>query len=174
MKQLKKQYQIIGQEIDRPVSNRVLDLAKKVRSHDVKYGLVLCEPIESKDISESETPYRTKVVFTANGKICGDYKTLSEYDFKSLPNDQIAIRAMTDSRCNELLLYLWRAETDCFEGWELVIPGESKTADFGPSGASKIALRDIEELGDIVVYFKEKHNDSASGNSHTNMMVPLK
>lgn len=160
--QLKKQYQIIHQELDRPVCNRVLDLAKKVRSGDTKYGLVLCEPVRSEDKSKSETPYRTKVVFTANGKISGDHKTLSEYDFKSLSKDQIAIRAMTDSRHNELLLYLWRADTDCFEGWELTIPGEPETTDFGPSGASKIALRDIEDLGDIVIYFKEKHNDSAS------------
>jgi hypothetical protein len=82
---------------------------------------------------------------------------------------------MTDKVQNKLLLFLWREGEKNFTGWELELPGEMERerAHFSPSGAAAIKLRDIKELGNKVIYFVEKHSDSASGNRFDHMMVSL-
>lgn len=170
---LQKLYAILDHEVEKPVSNKALDLAKQVRSKDVEYGLVLCEPIESVQASSEATSYKTKVVFCANGHFYGDHPRLADYNLQELPKGRLAIRAMTDKTQNKLLLYLWRNGENNFSGWELELPGESERTCFSPSGAASIALRDIKELGNKVIYFEEKHTDSAPGNRFGRMMVSL-
>jgi len=164
---LQVQYGYIEKEIDKPVSNKALDLAKRVGRKDTKYGLVVCEPVDSKRASKNATAYKTRVLFTANGVKSERPNTLSEYQLASLPQDSIAIRAMTDNSCNQLLLYLWSPQHENFDGWELKISGETGKTTFSQAGASKIPLINIEDLNDKVIYFNERQNAFASGNRFT-------
>jgi hypothetical protein len=170
---LQKFYAILDHEVEKPVTNKALDLAKRVHSEEVEYGLVVCEPIERAQTPDEATRYKTKVVFCANGHFYGDHPRLADYNLQELPKGRVAIRAMTDKMQNKLLLYLWRDGEENFAGWELELPGEAERTRFSPSGAASIALRDIKELGNKVIYFEEKHSDSASGNRFDRMMVSL-
>ena len=69
-------------------------MAKNLKAKDTVYGLVVCEPLE-KD-NKGNRPFKTQVVFTANGKPNPKNVTLGDFDFGSLSEDSIAIRAMTD------------------------------------------------------------------------------
>ena len=115
-------YSQLNEEVDKPVTNKALDLAKKIRAKDTKYGLVVCEPINTAKKKTAHS-YKTKVLFTANGTGSSKDKKLSDFDPRSFPKDSIAIRAMTDKRCGKLLLYLWQSDSSNFEGLELKIPG---------------------------------------------------
>lgn len=160
-------YASIDQVVERPVSNKVLDLAKNLKAKDTVYGLVVCEPLE-KD-NKGNRPFKTQVVFTANGKPNPKNLTLGDFDFGSLSEDSIAIRAMTDKKTNNLLLYLWSPASDNFDGWEIDIPQAGKTT-FNPSGMSKIPLCDIEELGNKIVYFNDLQTKKASANRFARIM----
>ncbi len=167
--ELEYQYRFIEKEIQKPVANKTLDLAKKIGPKDTKYGLLVCEPVESAKSTKNAMPYKTKVLFTANGAGTVKNKKLTDFNLKSLPEDSIAIRAMTDKKCNKLLLYLWSPQNDDFDGWELKISGEAGKATFNPSGMSQIPLMEIEDLNGKVIYFKERHTAFASGNRFTNI-----
>jgi len=164
-------YTHLNEELSKPVSNKVLDLAKKIRSKDTVYGLVVCEPVKKE--GEKSLSYKTKVLFTANGT--GNNKSkLSDFDFKKLPQDNIAIRAMTDKACDKLLLYLWSSNRYSFEGLELKISDKSQRAVFNSAGVSHLPLMKIEDLGDKVIYFKEKQNNvSASENRFANIISAI-
>ena len=59
-------YELLGEEVRKPVTNKVLDLAKEIRSKDTRYGLVVCEPLDG-DKTKKAHSYKTRVLFTANG-----------------------------------------------------------------------------------------------------------
>ncbi len=166
--ELEQQYRFIEKEIQKPVTNKTLDLAKEVGSKDTKYGLLICEPVESAKTNKKAAPYKAKVLFTANGAGNTKNKKLADFNLKSLPEDSIAIRAMTDKKCNKLLLYLWSPQNEDFDGWELKISGEAKAV-FNLSGMSQIPLMEIEDLNGKVIYFKERQTAFASGNRFTNI-----
>jgi len=171
--ELELQYRYIEKEVDKPVANKALDLAKRIGKKDTKYGLVVCDPVESTGSFKKATPYKTRVLFTANGVKSDMPKTFSDFKFGSLPHDSIAIRAMTDKSCNQLLLYLWSPQNENFDGWELKISGENGKATFSQSGVSQIPLIDIEDLNDKVIYFNERQSAFASGNRYTNLKSPI-
>jgi len=154
-------YRQINEEVEKPVTNKTLDLAKEIRAHSTKYGLVVCEPVNGVQNGKAHS-YKTKVLFTANGTGSTKDKKLADFDPRSFPKDSIAIRAMTDKSCDKLLLYLCRASNDNFDGWELKLPGKSKPTTFNPAGVSQIPLMEIEDLGDKVIYFKEKHKKTSA------------
>lgn len=160
-------YKQVDNVFHKPVSNKALDLAKQLNAKETVYGLVICQPLDTKD--EHNRSYKTKVVFTANGKPNQNNMTLGDFDFSSLSEDSIAIRAMTDKQQQKLLLYLWSPSGDNFDGWEVNIP-HAGNAKFNPSGMSKIPLCDIEDLGNKVIYFNEQQNKQASGNRFSNIM----
>ncbi len=167
--ELEGTYNQLNEQLAKPVSNKALDLAKHLNSKDTTYGLVICEPVEQKKKNETLS-FKTKVLFTANGTGAHN-TTLSDFDLTTFPKDSIAIRAMTDKSCNQLLLYLWSSKYSTFEGWELKISEKSQRAIFNQSGMSKIPMTQIEELGDKVIYFKEKQNtDTASENRFLNII----
>lgn len=168
---LEFQYEIVKREMLKPVTNKTLDLVKKI-SRDTKYGLVVCEPVDQSKAAKNSVPYKTKVLFTANGSGISANKTLSDFKLGSFPDDAIAIRAMTDKKCNKLLLYLWSPQNEDFDGWELKISGETGKATFSPSGMSQIPLMEIEDLNGKVIYFKERQKAFASGNRFTNTKSP--
>ena len=170
---LELQYKFISREVLKPVSNKTLDLAKKISSKDTKYGLVVCEPVVHRKATKDSTPYKTKVLFTANGAGPSKSKKLADFSLGSLPDDSIAIRAMTDKKRNKLLLYLWSPQNEDFEGWELLVSTETGKAKFGPSGMSQIPLMEIEDLHGKVIYFKEKQNAFASGDRFTKPKSPI-
>jgi len=171
--ELEVQYRYIEREIDKPVANKALDLAKKIGNKDTKYGLVVCEPVDSKKSLKNAAAYKTKVLFTANGVKSEKPKTLSDFKLGSLPQDSIAIRAMTDKSRNQLLLYLWSPQNENFDGWELKISGETGKATFGQSGVSQIPLMEIEDLNDKVIYFNERQSAFASGNRFIKSKSPI-
>ncbi|MBN1558845.1 hypothetical protein JW998_01245 [candidate division KSB1 bacterium] len=154
-------YKHLNEQVNKPVTNKALDLAKKIRDKETKYGLVVCEPLKT-DKKPTALPYKTKVLFTANGTGAGKDSKLADFDPRSLPKDSIAIRAMTDKACDKLLLYLWHEDGDNIDGWELQLPGKSKTAVFSRAGVSQIPLMEIEDLGDKVIYFKEKQKKATA------------
>jgi hypothetical protein len=154
-------YTQLNEQVNRPVTNGALDLAKKIRDKETKYGLVICEPLKAAK-KPAALPYKTKVLFTANGTGAGKDSKLVDFDPRSFPKDSIAIRAMTDKTCDKLLLYLWHAKGDHIDGWELKLPGRLKTAVFSRAGVSRIPLMEIEDLGDKVIYFKEKHKKASA------------
>ncbi len=165
-------YNQLNEEIVKPVSNRVLDLAKNIRSKDTRYGLIVCEPVKTK--STKAVSYETKVLFSANGTGKNHEKKLSDFDLNDLPHDSIAIRVMTDTSCDQLLLYLWSSEYTSFEGWELKVSDVSQRAVFDRAGKSKMPMMPIEELDDKVIYFKEKQNNvSASENRFSNILSAI-
>ncbi len=164
---LEIQYKFINKELQKPVSNKTLDLAKAISARNTKYGLVFCKPIDVGKAAKNTMSYKSKVIFTANGAGPSKSKILSDFDLSSLPQDTIAIRAMTDKTRNKLLLYLWSPQEEDFDGWEIRISGLSNKATFSQSGVSQIPLIDIEDLNDKVIYFKERHSAFASGNRST-------
>ncbi|MBN1997468.1 hypothetical protein JW935_07955 [candidate division KSB1 bacterium] len=143
-------YGILLREIQKPISNQVLDFAKKLGASDIKYGFVLCEPMPHLN-SNSGKAFRTKLLFTENGKAGSN--TLSKIDLKKIPNRYIALRAMTDPKVNNLLLFLWSPDNDNFIDWTLQMPGTQKIK-FNAAGASKIADLKINWLDNKLVYFK--------------------
>lgn len=165
-------YKKIEIEVTKPLSNKVLDLAKDICSNNTTYGLVLCEPLTRKN-GKTAKPYRTRVVFTANGSKEKALQKLVDFDFSTVSEDSIAIRAMTDKECNYLLLFLWSNKNRNFGGWELDIPGESKKATFNPAGMSQIPLCNIEDLGEKVIYFEEKQNELASENRYKRIIEAI-
>ena len=161
-------YSQLNEQVCTPVSNKVLDLAKQIRNKNTRYGLVVCEPV-NKTVGTSKS-YKTKVLFSANGTGTNHKKKLSDFDLNALPQDSIAIRAMTDGSCNTLLLYLWSSNPSSFEGLELKISEKSRPVVFDHAGVSHLPLTDIEDLGDKVIYFEEKQNNvSASENRFANI-----
>ncbi|MBN1464875.1 hypothetical protein JXA02_03885 [candidate division KSB1 bacterium] len=169
--ELENIYSNLNEEVSRPVTNKALDLAKQIRNKDTKYGLVVCEPVKAR--KKATASYKTKVVFTANGTGSAKDKKLADFDPRSLPKDSIAIRAMTDKACDKLLLYLWHSNDDDTDGWELKF-GKSHAAIFNRAGVSQIPLMEIEDLGDKVIYFKEKHKKaSASENRFVNIFESI-
>ena len=165
---LEFQYKCINNELLKPIANKTLDLAKKIKNKDTKYGLVVCEPVDQAKSINNAVPYKTKVLFTANGSGATKAKKLADYSLDSLPDDSIAIRAMTDKKCNKLLLYLWSPQNEDFGGWEIDISEKAGKATFSQSGVSQIPLMEIEDLHGKVIYFKERQNAFASGNRFTN------
>lgn len=163
--ELQALYDLINNEMQKPITNKTLDLAKQIRSKDTKYGLIICNPIKSKKAGKTRA-FKTKVLFTANGTGMKKNKKLVDFDLKSLPKETVAIRAMTDKSCDKTLLYLWHAEGESFEGWELKLANKTHRAIIGQAGTSSIPFVEIEELGDKVIYFKEKHKESASENRY--------
>ncbi len=162
-------YSQLNEEISQPVSNKVLDLAKQIKSTDIRYGLVVCEPAKAKTTKTNS--FKSTVLFTANGTGVNHEKKLADFDLNKLPRDNIAIRAMTDTSCNRLLLYLWSADNSSFEGWELKVSDKSHRAVFDRAGMSHMPLMKIEDLGDKVIYLKEKQNNvSASENRFANII----
>lgn len=159
-RRLERFYDVLDRQVNKPIHNKALDLAKRASAHDVEYGLVICEPME-REPSGEQASYKSKVVFCANGHVVGEHDRLADYRLQDLPKDQIAIRAMSDRAQNKLLLYLWSPGDQHYDGWQLQIAGETEKAQFGPAGTAAIALREIEELGDKVIYFEEKHSDWA-------------
>ncbi len=143
-------YGILLHEIQKPISNRVLDFAKKLGASDIKYGLILCEPMPHMD-SDTGRAFRTKLLFTENGK--AGSQTLSTFDLKNIPNRYIALRAMTDPKVNNLLLFLWSPDNENFVDWTLQMPGTQKIK-FNAAGATKIKDLKINWLDNKVVYFK--------------------
>jgi hypothetical protein len=162
-------YSQLNEEVSKPVSNKVLDLAKQIKSENTRYGLVVCEPEQKKNAKAQS--FRSTVLFTANGTGANHKKKLSDFDLTKLPKDNIAIRAMTDASCNQILLYLWSSNNSSFEGWELKLSDKSQRAVFNQAGVSHMPMMKIEELGDKVIYFKEKQNNvSASENRFSNII----
>lgn len=165
-------YSQLNEEVTKPVSNKILDLAKKVRARDTRIGLVVCEPVKTK--SEKSLSFKTKLLFSANGTGKNHTKKLSDFDLNALPDGNIAIRAMTDKSCNQLLLYLWSSSCSTFEGWELKVSEKSQHAVFNQAGVSQLPLTSIEELDDKVIYFKEKQNNvPASENRFSNIISAI-
>ncbi|MBN1480238.1 hypothetical protein EH223_19960 [candidate division KSB1 bacterium] len=162
-------YHCINNEMQKPITNKVLDLAKEIRSKDTKYGLVVCNPIK-KGKGKETFAFKTKVLFTANGTGAIRNKKLADFDLNSLPQETVAIRAMTDKSCDKMLLYLWRAGGETFEGWELKVGDNTYRATIKEGGTSFIPFMEIEDLGDKVIYFKEKHKESASENRFKYLM----
>lgn len=165
-------YAHLNEELEKPVTNQALDLAKKLRNQDTTYGLVVCRPLKSK--GNKTRSFKTKVLFTANGTGTHKDKSLQEFNLDSLPKDSIAIRAMTDKSCDRLLLYLWSSNGHAFEGLELKVPDQSRRAIFDKAGVSSVPMMEIQDLGDKVIYFKEKHNtETASENRFENIFKAI-
>lgn len=165
-------YSQINEQVRKPVSNKVLDLAKQIRAKDTRYGLVVCEPIKTK--KEKAQSFKTKVLFSANGTGTNHQKKLVDFDLEALPKDSIAIRAMTDTSCNKLLLYLWSSNRSSFDGLELKVSDKSQRIVFDHAGVSDMPLMQIEDLGDKVIYFEEKQkNVSASENRFSNIISAI-
>lgn len=162
-------YSQLNEEVTKPVSNKVLDLAKQVKPQDTRYGLVVCEPTKAKTTKTKS--FKSRVLFTANGAGVNHKKKLADFDLDKLPKDNIAIRAMTDKSCNQLLLYLWSANNSSFEGWEIKVSDKSQRVIFDQAGVSQMPLMKIEDLGDKVIYLKEKQNNvSASENRYAQLI----
>lgn len=170
--QLEKIYKQIEREIKKPVSNKILDLAKQLNDKDTVYGLIVCEPLKERHESYQQA-YKTKVLFTANGSNKTAVKKLVDVDFNKFSEHSIAIRAMTDHKCNRLLLYLWNHKNTDFKGWELRIPHDSEKAVFNSAGASSIELRKIEDLDGKTIYFEEKQQDKASEEQYAKIVEAI-
>jgi len=143
-------YSQVYKELQKPVSNKVLDLAKRINHSDTNIGLVVCEPLTRK---HQETRFRTKLVFTANGK---SGKNFQDFDFSTLPDRSIAIRAMIDKKHDKVLLYLWARNNNGFERYTLSFPEPIKNLEFSSSGVSESHFINIEDFDNKVIHLEKQ------------------
>lgn len=141
-------YDQIKKELQRPVHNKVLDLAKCLSSPEVEYGLLICRPIDSGETNPQAGLFFTELLFYANGSRLGTKEKLAEYGREDL-QDFLTIRAMSDLQDQKLLLYLWQANCESFSGWKLKLADQE--VDVSADGKAAIPLCGIKELHGKVI-----------------------
>ncbi|MDZ7371426.1 MAG: hypothetical protein ONB12_09670 [candidate division KSB1 bacterium] len=151
-------YDQINNELRRPVHNKVLDLAKRLSSPEVEYGLLICRPIASSEPNPQAGLFFTELLFYANGSRFGAKQKLADYGREDL-QDFLTIRAMSDLQDHKLLLYLWQANCDDFSGWKLKLADEE--VDVSAEGKASIPLCGIKELHGKVIQIEKSADPSA-------------
>lgn len=152
-------YNVLSREIRKPVSNTLFDFSKTLAPDDVKYGLLLCQPVPEKN-SRFGKAYRTTLLFSANGR--SDGSRLADHNLQHLPPNCCAIRLYSDPKCNSIMLFLWSPETENYEGWQIYIP-ECARNKLNSSGGVKLSMKNLRQLDNKVIYlFKISRKTSKS------------
>ena len=150
IRDLKKYYGLLCEELNKPVSNKVIDFAKRTGSSKAKYGLILCKPVPEEN-NRYGSAYLAELVFIANG-VRGK-KRLDDFDLDSVPAHHIAVRAMTDPGCENTILFLHSSAADDYLNWILNLPGTVEEICFSSAGFTKIPVSEIEKLDGRLFYF---------------------
>jgi len=146
-------------EMQRPVTNTALDLAKSLAPKQVRYGLLICTPSPDED-QRSAKAYRTRLVFSANGE-AGRSK-LRDFDLKKIPQGSLALRMYTDPMEQELLLFLWEPEPREGRPDRLRWSGRRASISFNQIGAGCMALSDFSHLDNQLVFFSKAINKKSN------------
>ncbi len=149
-------YRCVDEELKKPIENRVFDLAKSVRSDVVEYGLLICESSKGPSSGQGRRLYKAKMVFCANGSRFGEKEKLGDYGLNELGEGSIAIRAMSDTVQNKLLLYLWSKQSSSWEGQRLRIEGKEENIAITAAGQAAIPLCRISDLDGRSICFEEE------------------
>jgi hypothetical protein len=142
-------YDLLYREIQNPVASSVLDMAKGMAPHSVRFGLLICTPAPELDIKSAKA-YRTQLVFSANGD--AGRRQLDDFNLKKIARDQVALRIFTDPQYQEMSVYLWCHSDAQNQRLCLRWSGKAKTLLLEPNGASSMALTDIAKLDNRVFY----------------------
>jgi hypothetical protein len=142
-------YDFLNREIQKPVDSSVLDMAKEIAPHSVRFGLIICTPAPELDIKATKA-YRTQLVFSANGD--AGRRRLDDYNLKKIAGNQVALRVFTDPVYKEMSVYVWRHSGTEDQRLCLRWSGKAKTLLLSPNGSSSMALTDLAELDNRVFY----------------------
>lgn len=146
---------LLCMEMQRPVTNTALDLAKSLAPKQVRYGLLICTPSPD-DNQRAAKAYRTRLVFSANGE--AGLNKLRDFDLKKIPQGSLALRLYTDPKDQALLLYLWESEPLESRPDRLRWSGRRASISFNQIGAGCMALSDFSHLDNQLVFFSKAIN----------------
>ncbi|NLP12302.1 hypothetical protein GX408_18025 [bacterium] len=146
---------LLCKEMQRPVANTALDLAKSLAPKRVRYGLLICTPSPDHN-QRAAKAYRTRLVFSANGE-AGRCK-LRDFDLKKIPQGSLALRLFTDPKDQELLLFLWEPEPSESKPDRLRWSGRRAFISFNQIGAGCMAPADFALLDNQLVFFSKAIN----------------
>jgi hypothetical protein len=149
-------YSFFMQEISKPISNSVLDLAKKIGHDDVIYGLFACEPLPDKTNGHGFA-YRTHLSFVANG--FPNPQRLVDFN-EAEKSAKLTIRFMTDPSCQKILLFVKSIDFYSFKNFRLSIPGIIDNAQLSASGATKMEIIDIKKMTEEIIYLQKDDTNS--------------
>jgi len=143
-------YTLLAAELQKPVTNPALDLAKSLAPKKVCYGLLLCSPVRVKH-RPREKAYRTHLVFSANGG--AGLTRLRDFDLLKIPKEYLAIRLYSDPSFKEMSLFLWQHEVTDLSICQLRWSDAGNTVSFSPTGRSRMTLTDFKTLDNRLIYF---------------------
>ncbi|HPI71857.1 MAG TPA: hypothetical protein PK843_05275 [bacterium] len=146
---------LLCMEMQRPVANTALDLAKSLAPKQVRYGLLICTPSPDHNQGAAKA-YRTQLVFSANGE-AGRNK-LRDFDLKKIPQGSLALRLYTDPKDEKLLLFLWEPGPRESRPDRLRWSGRRASVSFNRIGAGGMDLSDFSHLDNQLVYFSKSIN----------------
>jgi hypothetical protein len=155
LRALNRFYTLLSRERRQPVANAVLDMAKALAPHSVRFGLLIGTPAPELDQKYGKA-YRTHLVFSANGD--AGRRRLDDYNLHNIARNQIALRVFTDPPYQEMAVYLWRHSDDDAQRLCLRWSGRMKTLLLSPNGASAMALTDLSKLDNQVFYLIQAKN----------------
>ncbi len=143
-------YAFFVQEINKPITNSALDFAKNISMNDVKYGLLIGDPVPEMTNGHGFA-YRTKLQFIGNGTY--NPNKLASFKDKLAPQ-QLSIRFMTDPHCNATMIFVHTMEHASLKGWAVKLPGSAEAV-LNQPGAGKVQSLDLKKLDNQIVYLRK-------------------
>ncbi len=142
-------YNILVKEMQRPVSNRLLDFSQKLCNNKTLVALFDCEPLDEKPNGHGKG-YHVKLLHLSSQDPA---KSMTQFDLNALPKDHIILRLVIDPDCQTTVCYLWNAVLEEYENWTIDLPFGDDPFLVATNGAVKIPYLFHDRLDDKNVYF---------------------
>ncbi len=141
-------YHILARELNKPLSNKVLNFAKSLSTNQSLFSLFIGDAQGIKMLGHGD-PYRLRLIFSAQGEK-GRTK-LFEYNLAKIPRDKIALRFITDLEQNSNLLYLWNPKATDYRRVSIDFPAIQNIS-FNSIGAAHIPYISASDLHEQIIY----------------------
>ncbi len=141
---IKTFYNILSDEIRKPVGNDVFQLTKNIEKDRVLISGILLQP-QLLDEMPGERH------FTAKNILCSHHSEPIELDFVSLKKDEVLIRAIQSADSKQTTLFLYAKDASLYSGVRFTIPRTAQTFYSDKRGKIEVGLMDVDYFDELEI-----------------------